>query len=162
MKEIHPLQPIRLSELWEHEARNFTPWLANNMMLLGAELNLELEVVKVEARLPNAGQVDILAQQVGTDTIVVIENQYGVSDDSHCLRLLGYAASADAGILVWVAEDFEDYHMKILSWLNRTDTIAVYAVKAEATEPATPSRTLSGWSKLPIPVHLRPRLMAVL
>ena len=42
--------------------------------------------------MPEAGRVDIIAQQVSTMAKVVIENQLEVSDDSHCLRLLGYAA----------------------------------------------------------------------
>ena len=62
----------------------------------------------MEATLPVAGRVDIIAQQVSTKAKVVIENQLEESDDSHCLRLLGYAEiNADANILVWVARDFE-------------------------------------------------------
>ena len=78
------------------------------------------------------GRVDILARQAGTDAIVVVENQLEVSDDSHLLRLLGYAAIADANILVWVARDFTEYHLSILSWLNASDTIDVYAVTVNA------------------------------
>ena len=59
---------------------------------------------------------------------VVIENQLEQSDDSHCLRLLGYAATAEAYILVWVAQHFTTYHRSILNWVNEADTIDVYAV----------------------------------
>ena len=78
------------------------------------------------------GRVDILARQTGTGDKVVIENQLGSSDDSHCLRLLGYAANAEANTLVWVARDFSEYHQSILRWLNSSDTIGVYAVKVNA------------------------------
>ena len=132
MPEINALEPLGLRDLWPDEARDFTPWLANHLHLLGAELNLALELVEVEAPLPEAGRVDIIAQQVSTKARVVIENQLEVSDDSHCLRLLGYAASADANILVWVARDFSSYHRSILSWLNESDNIAVYAVAVRA------------------------------
>ena len=108
------------------------PWLAEHLHLLGSKLNLALQLVAVEATLPEAGRVDIIAEQVSTEAKVVIENQLGVSDDSHCLRLLGYAANAEANILVWVAQDFTDYHRSILSWLNESDTIAVYAVAVRA------------------------------
>ena len=81
---------------------------------------------------PAPARVDIFARQVGTDANVVIENQLGQSDDSHCLRLLGYAANADANILVWVANDCTDYHRSILSWLNESDNIAIYAVAVRA------------------------------
>lgn len=132
MPEINALEPVSLRRVWPDEARDFTPWLADNLNLLGAKLNLALELVEVEATLPEAGRVDIIAQQVSTKARVVIENQLEESDDSHCLRLLGYAANADANILVWVARDFTAYHRSILSWLNESDSIAVYAVAVRA------------------------------
>ena len=132
MPEIHALTPVSLREAWPDEARDFTPWLAGHLELLGAELALDLEEPQVEATLPGAGRVDIIARQAGTDAIVVIENQLEWSDDSHLLRLLGYAANAEANILVWVAGGFTDYYRNILSWLNSSDTIDVYAVTVNA------------------------------
>ena len=129
MPEIQSLEPVNLREAWSHEAHDFTPWLAEHIDRLGDTLNLRLERVHTEVRLPGgAGNVDICARQAETDAIVVIENQLGESDDSHCLRLLGYAANADANILVWVARSFTAYHRSILEWLNQADDINVYAV----------------------------------
>ena len=132
MPEINALEPVSLRQVWPDEARDFTPWLANHLHLLESKLNLDLQLVAVEVTLPEAGRVDIIAEQAITQARVVIENQLGVSDDSHCLRLLGYAANADANILVWVARDFTAYHRSILSWLNESGNIAVYAVAVEA------------------------------
>ena len=132
MREINALEPVSLRQVWPDEARDFTPWLKDHLQMLGSKLNLALEVVATEVTLPGAGRVDIMAEQVSTKARVVIENQLEVSDDSHCLRLLGYAANADANILVWVAQDFTDYHRGILSWLNESDNIAVYAVAVRA------------------------------
>ena len=132
MARIHTLKPVGLRDHWRHEAHDFTPWLAENLSLLESELNLVLEREGKEVTLPGSGRVDILARQATTEARVVIENQLGSSDDSHCLRLLGYAANADANILVWVARDFSDYHQSILSWLNESDNIAVYAVEVRA------------------------------
>ena len=132
MPEVYALNPVCLRKVWPDEARDFTPWLAKHLDLLGSKLNLALHLVAVEATLPEAGRVDIIAEQVSTKAKVVIENQLEVSDDSHCLRLLGYAANADANILVWVARDFTPYHRSILSWLNESDNIAVYAVAVKA------------------------------
>jgi len=132
VSEIHKLKALNLRKVWPDEARNFTPWLAQNLDLLASRLNLILELVGVEVTLPRAGRVDILAEQATTRARVVIENQLGSSDHSHCLRLLGYAANAEANILVWVAGDFTDYHKSILSWLNESDNIAVYAVALRA------------------------------
>ena len=132
MPEITALEPVSLREAWPDEARHFTPWLADNIDLLGAKLDLRLDRVQAEVTLPRAGRVDICAQQAGTDARVVIENQLEGSDDSHCLRLLGYAADTDASILVWVAAGFTSYHKRILKWLNEADTIDVYAVTVVA------------------------------
>ena len=128
MPEIHPLEPESLGTGWPNEPQDFTPWLAQNLRLLGAQLNLELELEGTEVTLPGAGRVDILARQAVTNDSVVIENQLGQSDDSHCLRLLGYAANAEANILIWVARDFTPYYRSILDWLNQSNSIDVYAV----------------------------------
>jgi len=132
MPTIQPLEPVKLRVAWPHEAHDFTPWLAENIDRLGDKLNLILEQVQTEVKLPRVGRVDLCARQAGTGAMVVIENQLGESDDSHCLRLLGYAAGAEASILVWVARDFTAYHKGILEWLNEADTIDVYAVKVRA------------------------------
>ena len=132
MPKIHPLDPVKsLWDVWRHEAYNFTPWLGEHIGLLSKALNMELEVVETEKTLQGAGRVDIYAKQANTEEIVLIENQLGGSDDSHCLRLLGYAAKAEANILVWIAGEFTPYHLSILKWLNEADTINVYAVKAQ-------------------------------
>ena len=132
MPEIQSLKRVSLREAWPHEAHDFTPWLAKHMDRLGDKLDLRLEEVQVEVTLPGAGRVDIRAQQAETGAKVVIENQLGESDDSHCLRLLGYAANEEANILVWVARSFSSYHQSILRWLNEADTIDVYAVSVRA------------------------------
>ena len=132
MAEIHELQPVDLREVWPHEAWNFTPWLAERLHVLGKELSLELQLERTEAPLRPGGFVDILAKQAGSGANVVIENQLEWSDDSHCLRLLGYAANAGADILIWVAKDFTEYHRSIVAWLNQSDNINVYAVKVLA------------------------------
>ena len=132
MPEIQPLKPVSLREAWPDEAGHFTPWLASHIDQLGSKLDLRLEAVHVEVTLPGAGRVDMCAKQAETGARVVIENQLEQSDDSHCLRLLGYAANADASILVWVARSFSPYHQSILKWLNQTDTIDVYAVTVRA------------------------------
>ncbi len=132
MPDVSALEPARLREAWPNEARDFTPWLAENIALLGAELDLSLEQPQREVTLPVAGRVDIRARNARTGGSVVIENQLGESDDSHCLRLLGYAADTEANVLVWVAAGFSQYHKRILRWLNDADTIDVYAVRVRA------------------------------
>ena len=132
MPEVHALEPVNLRDAWPDEARDFTHWLAGQLELLGAELGLDLDLVGQEVTLPGAGRVDILAEQAGTGEMVVIGNQLETADPSHFSRLLGYAANAGANTLVWVAQDFDEYHQSILRWINNSDTIDIYAVKVNA------------------------------
>jgi hypothetical protein len=88
-EEPHVMVPVKsLWDVWAHEARNFTPWLARHLDELGDALGMKLDLVQEEVRLRVAGQVDIVARQGQTQATVVIENQLGESDDSHCLRSL--------------------------------------------------------------------------
>lgn len=132
MAEVYELEPLDLWEVWPHEALDFTPWLAGRLHLLGKATNLDLELVGKEVTLPGAGRVDILAKQSDSGVPVVIENQPDLSDDEHCLALLGYAASAKAGILIWVAGAFTEYHRSIIAWLNESAGINAYAVEVRA------------------------------
>lgn len=99
---------------------------------MGIALNLNLKDVETEKTLSGAGRVDIYALEKETNAPVVIENQLGWSYDGHCLRLLAYAASAEASILVWVPGEFTSYHQSILRRLNETGKIQVYAVAVRA------------------------------
>ena len=133
MPAIHILEPVNsLWKVWSNETHDFTPWLVKNMDRFAAALNLNLKDVETEKTLSGAGRVDIYALEEETNAPVVIENQLGWSDNDHCLRLLGYAASAEASILVWVAGEFSSYHQSILRWLNETGKIDVYAVMVQA------------------------------
>ena len=123
-----------LTQIWPHEERNFTPWLADNLHLLQPALGMrleQLELVQREARLAGAGRVDILAREVNSKDPIVIENQLTGSDDNHFNRLMGYAAASEARALIWIATGFGPRHLNILNWLNHSG-VAVYALQLSA------------------------------
>ena len=95
---------IPLRRVWPNETIHFTPWLAENLSELAAELRVELQLTQTEAY-GYGGYTDILAE-VGGGGNVVIENQLELSDNDHFARLVGYAADHDAKILIWVAPQF--------------------------------------------------------
>ena len=137
-QELGKLEQVSVGNIWSHEEYDFTPWLVENINLLSETLGIELDSPEREVRLHGAGRVDIRAIVRSDETeetaTVVIENQLNVSDESHFVRLLGYAASSDANILVWIASSFTNYYLKMIEWLNQWggEGNKIYAVEVRA------------------------------
>jgi hypothetical protein len=112
------LEHIDPRSVWQHEAHDFTPWLAENIAMLGEVLGMDLEVTQRE-RSVGSFSVDIEARELGRDRVVVIENQLETTDHSHLGQLITYAAGLEAGVVVWVCREFRDEHRVALDWLNR-------------------------------------------
>ena len=93
---------------------------------------MELEMSETEAAVGEFS-VDILAKDLATGMIVIIENQFGSTDDDHLGKLLTYAGGFDAYALVWIAEFVRDEHRQALEWLNdRTDeSTSAFALELE-------------------------------
>lgn len=126
-----PLKPLDVRKIWNNEADDFTPWLADNLDQLSVAVGLQLKLVTKEKRLGAAGRLDILANQAETEAPVVIENQLEGSDNDHFARLLGYAATSESDTVIWIASSFSELHLKVLNWLNRDDGIQFHAVRVQ-------------------------------
>ena len=107
-----------LREAWCSEAADFTPWLAQNLAILGEALGLELEL---EAQEKSVGpfRADILCRNLADDHWVLIENQLERTDHTHLGQLLTYASGLEAATIVWIAQCFTEEHRATLDWLNR-------------------------------------------
>ena len=117
-RNLGALVSVDVRQIWPHEERNFTVWLADNLSALEPALKFQLELVRREDS-SGPGRVDILAREVKSGRLVVIENQLEWSDNDHFARLMGYTASRGAGILVWITTGFDQWHRDILDWLNK-------------------------------------------
>lgn len=117
--EFGALESVPLREGWAHEARHFTPWLAQNLNLLESALELRLELVGVEQQV-GIFAADILCKSPDFDHFILVENQIERTDHSHLGQALTYAAGLDAVTIVWVAGKFADEHRACLDWLNRS------------------------------------------
>jgi len=136
--------------IWEHEEHDFTPWLYENLDKLGEALGLELEAEEREGDVGDFS-VDIVARELGSNRLVVIENQVEPTDHRHLGQLLTYAAGKDAGIVVWISPEFRDEHREALDWLNRDTTegrpeffgVELQVVKIDESLPAVNLRPVA-------------------
>jgi hypothetical protein len=107
-------------DVWPKEAGHFTPWLYQNVNVLGEALGMKLTAVDMEVPVGEF-RLDIKAED-DDGNVVVIENQLERTDHSHLGQCLVYAARLRARTVVWVATKFRHDFRAVLDWLNeRTD-----------------------------------------
>lgn len=118
MPDLSTITRLKFGEVWEHEARHFTPWLAENIHVLDEVLNMELELIQREAPV-GPFSADIHARDLTYDRAVVIESQRGVTDHQHLGKLITYAADLEAKAVVWISSEMQEEHRQAIDWLNR-------------------------------------------
>lgn len=130
--ELSQLTVVNPREIWPHEERDFTPWLAANLAKLADVLGFGLSLDATEHRV-GGYELDILAHVDGNDAVVVIENQLTQTDHGHLGQLLAYAAGLDAAVVVWIATDVRDEHRTTIEWLNAQSAgrVSYYLVRPE-------------------------------
>lgn len=137
MPKFGSLESQEVREYWADEARDFTPWVANEIRAedeseLEDTLGLELEVIEEEKSVGRYN-VDILAEVVDDNRNVVIENQLNSSDHDHLGKSIAYASGVDADIIVWIAPRFYDEHRDAMQWLNENsrEGVDLFAIRLE-------------------------------
>ena len=132
MVELGCIKNVDPRSVWPNEAGDFTPWLAEHADLLGEALGLEIEIEQREASV-GAFSLDLLGREVGSNRVVIVENQLERTDHNHLGQLLAYAGGLDARIIVWVSSEVRDEHRDAIHWLNEqtTDAVAFFAVELE-------------------------------
>lgn len=132
MVTLGKLQSIDPRTLWPMEAKDFTPWLAANLGLLGEALGLDLELVRMEAPVGSFA-CDIEARDTGSGRRVIIENQLSATDHGHLGQLITYAAGLDAGVIVWIAPEVREEHREAIDFLNRhtRETVDFFMIALE-------------------------------
>ncbi|WP_334097622.1 DUF4268 domain-containing protein [Methanobacterium formicicum] len=128
--DLGDIKEVPLRNFFPKEDLNFTPWLAENITLLGETIGLELTDSITEFPIGNY-RLDILAEESGTNRTIVIENQFGTTDHSHLGQLITYMAGADADVVIWLAEEFNNEHITAVNHLNQisNDDISFFCIK---------------------------------
>ena len=119
--KISTLDRVAVREVWPKEAEDFTPWLAENVELIGEAMGMDLEL---EGREVAVGpySADLVLKEVSSGAVVVVENMYGRTDHDHIGKLITYAAGLEASYGVLLAEGFGPEHRSALNWLNSIST----------------------------------------
>lgn len=121
-------KPIRT--VWEHEERDFSRWLSENLDVLDDVLDFSLTEAKREQAAGDFS-VDLVAQD-DEGNRVIIENQFGRSDHDHLGKLITYASALDAKRAIWIVGEPRPEHIQAITTLNESKARAFYLVKLEA------------------------------
>ncbi len=129
--EIGRIQRIPLSEVWSHEALNFTPWLKKNVDVLVEATGLQLNDSDIACeQAAGAFRVDIVAKDNDGRT-VIIENQLEKSNHDHLGKLLTYLVAIQAKAAIWIVADPRPEHIGVIDWLNKNSSADFYLLKIE-------------------------------
>lgn len=132
MEELGIIRRLDPRKVWKHEARDFTPWLEDNISRLSEVLGLDLDLVQSEVA-AGSFAIDLLAKDVASGRWVVIENQLEPTDHTHLGQLLTYGAAKAANIFVWISPDFREEHQLALAWLNEQtpEGVSFFGIRLE-------------------------------
>lgn len=124
------ISDVAANVAWTNEV-TFSAWLAANLDRLSDILDVgDLELVGTELA---AGEFrcNVVAREVTSGRVMVIENQFGKTDHDHLGKLLTYAAQHNADIVVWVGRAIRDEHRAAIDWLNKVtlEKIGFFAVQ---------------------------------
>ncbi len=146
---IGRLIKVDLRKVWEHEAKDFSNWLSNNLDILSDHIDCELSFVEIEKK-AGSFSVDIFAEGPNGE-FAVIENQLEKTDHDHLGKLVTYLSNLEAKIAIWITKSPRPEHITAINWLNEItpgDT-SFFLVKVEAyiignSEPAPLFTTICG------------------
>jgi Domain of unknown function (DUF4268) len=131
MAEINKITRIDLKEVWRYEDRDLTPWLCDNIDVIGDTIGIQLTNASKEQS-TGVFSVDIKAEDL-QGNIVIIENQFGNSDHDHLGKLITYLSSFDAKTAVWIVQTPRTEHINAINWLNEgSNGCNFYLLKLEA------------------------------
>lgn len=129
--EFTPITEMPLREFFPKEEDDFTPWLAEQIDLLGETIGIDLIDAETEVRIGDY-RLDIMATESGNERRkVAIENQFESTDHRHLGQLITYMAGIEAKVVVWIAEEFRYEHISAINHLNEIsdEEIAFFCIR---------------------------------
>lgn len=121
MKQLGKLEQITdLRSIWKHEAKDFTPWLAQeeNLSILSEAIGIDIVLEEKESNVGDFS-VDLYASEEGTGRRIIIENQLEETNHDHLGKIITYASGKDAEVIIWIVKKARDEHKQAIEWLNQ-------------------------------------------
>jgi hypothetical protein len=132
--KLGKLEQIPVREIWQHEAHDFTQWLAQeeNLNLLSETLDLDLFLLKTEEQV-GSFFIDILCETEKDGPKVIIENQLERTNHDHLGKIITYASSVEAKYIIWLVPEVREEHQTALRWLNKLsgDKVSFFLIQME-------------------------------
>ena len=118
-KNLGKIKKVELRKAWNHEASDFTNWLAKeeNLHLLSDEIGIDIKLIQTEAPVGKFN-VDILAEEENTGNKIIIENQLEMTNHDHLGKIIAYASGFDANMVIWIVKEAREEHRQAVDWLN--------------------------------------------
>jgi hypothetical protein len=119
MENIGKLEKVDLRDLWKHEERDFSAWLAQeeNLAMLSDVIGVDIALIERESHV-GGYSVDLYAEVVGTEDKVIIENQLEDTNHDHLGKIITYASGKNAKYVIWIVKRARDEHRQAIEWLN--------------------------------------------
>ena len=124
-----------LRQLFPHEL-DFSRWLADNIQVLKDLVCFDIDQYTVSQEVTSSSiRVDLMAQarwpNEDESFPVIIENQLGVTDASHCAGIRAYTAAFKARAAIWIAESVTQAYVDVVEWLNAESNLDAYLLVVE-------------------------------
>ena len=128
-KVVDRLVSVAIRDVWSDEARELTPFLAENPDYLSEALGIDLELEGSEVAVGSFAS-DLLFRDRTTGERIVVENLIGNTDHDHLGKTITYAAGLEARHAVLIAETFRPEHRSALLWLNTNsrDSVSFFGI----------------------------------
>jgi hypothetical protein len=119
MANIGRLEKVELRDLWKHEERDFSAWLAQeeNLAMLSDVIGVDIALIERESHV-GGFSADLYAEEAGTENKIIIENQLEDTNHDHLGKIITYASGKNAKYVIWVVKHARDEHRQAIEWLN--------------------------------------------
>ncbi len=129
------LNEVEVRDLWKHEQYDFSEWLSKpeNIEYINDIIGLTLIDIQKEATVGDY-RCDLFAKDETTDTHVVIENQLEASNHDHLGKIITYASSLKATVIIWIVKKAREEHRAAIEWLNNNtvESIGFFLIELHA------------------------------